>query len=58
MDLPNFIPFFKAHDLIVRLEYGFGTGEAKIHLGQEMGAYFGKSYSGGFFAKFEKKDKE
>lgn len=58
IDIPDFIPFFKDHDLTVRLEYGFGTGGAKIHLGQEMGAYFGETHGGGFFAKFEKKDKE
>ncbi|TXR99538.1 WXG100 family type VII secretion target [Bacillus sp. SH7-1] len=58
IDIPDFIPFFKDHDLTVRLEYGFGTGGAKIHLGQEMGAYFGKAHGGGFFAKFEKNTKE
>lgn len=58
IDVPNIIPFFEDHDLTVRLEYGFGTAGAKIHLGQEMGAYFGKSHGGGFFAKFEKKDEE
>ena len=58
IEIPDFIPFFKDHDLTVRLEYGFGTGGAKIHLGKEMGVYYGEAHGGGIFAKFEKKGKE
>ncbi|KFN02512.1 hypothetical protein DJ93_4520 [Bacillus clarus] len=58
IDIPDIIPYFRDHDITLRLELGVGNLGFKVHAGAENGIYtpLYKDFAAGLFVKPEKKE--